>query len=186
MKKVIIGAIVSTVLFFGWQSAMWMSGAHNDFASKTPNPDSIMACLNQNIKADGLYTIPSHDPDKKMSREEEEKAMKAMDGKPWAMIFYHNTHSASEGTRIAKGFIHALLASILVALVLWGGNFASFGGRLFVAYSFAIFTAVVSIMTNMNWWDYPMGFIKAELIDLLGGWALSSLWLAWFVKRPSE
>lgn len=184
MKKVIIGALVSMILYFGWQSAMWIGGVHNDFARKTPNPDTIMSTLTQNLKEDGLYTIPSHDPDKKMTREEEEKAMKAMEGKPWAMIFYHDKHGAAESMRMVKGLIYAFFASLLVAMVLYGGAFATFGGRLFVAFSFALFGVVVSTLTMTNWWDYPMGFVKAELIDLIGGWALASLWLAWYVKRP--
>ena len=93
MKKIIIGSLVGTIIFFALQSALWMGGFHNDFSSYTPNQAPIMNALGQNLSEDGVFMMPMADPKSATVKQDEEKLMKEGAGKPWAMVFYHKSAS---------------------------------------------------------------------------------------------
>jgi hypothetical protein len=183
MKKIIIGALVATIIYFGWQTCMWMSGAHNDFSRYTPKQDSILTMLSSNLSEEGAYFMPYADPQVERSHEEQEAMMKEKLGKPWAMIFYHPSMKG-EGSGIIMGLIYNFFASWMVCMILYHGGFNSFGMRFLVSMTFAVFAMIQGIGQEMNWWSFPWHFEKAAFIDLIAGWLLASVWLAWFVRKP--
>jgi hypothetical protein len=186
MLKIIIGALVATVLYFGFQSAMWMGGVHDGFASYTPKQDSLLAEIGNTVGEEGLYFLPGWDPNKKPTDEEKKAEMKKRVGKPWAMVFYHKSMMDMEGSYLMKSVLYALISSLLVAMVLFYGAFLSFTSRFLVSISFAAFALFTAVFTGANWWEYPWGWVKTSLIDIAGGWILASIWLAWYVKRPAQ
>ena len=58
MKRIIIGTLVGTVIYFVYQSVMWVGGFHQDFNTYTARQDTILQVLNRTLKADGLYMMP--------------------------------------------------------------------------------------------------------------------------------
>lgn len=125
MKKMMIGAIVGTLIYFGFQSVMWMGGFHKDFYTYAEKQDSVLASLSANLPAEGLFMMPMSDPKSPDFKAKQEQLEKKMPGNPWAIV-----------------------------------------------------------LSNMNWWSFPWGFVKPQVFDLVIGWGLCSLWLAWFVKKP--
>jgi hypothetical protein len=182
MKKIIIGALVGAVIFFAYTSAMWMGGFHNDFSKYTPNQDAIMQNLNTNISEDGVYMIPGIDYNAPDAEKQAEKMMTESVGKPWAMISYHKEWKGMDPAQMVKGFLYYLLACFLVSLVIFRGNFNTFGSRFGVAMCFSLYGIVQFTLMEMNWWDYPWHFLKSTVFDMIIGWALVSLWLAKYVK----
>jgi hypothetical protein len=180
MKRVIIGALVGAVIYFGWQAGMWMGGFHNDFAKYTPNQDSVMQVLHSQLGQEGLYMIPSVDP--KAGKEEKEKYYHDSVGKPWAFIFYHEKFDGMNPMTMIKGFLHNLFSCLIAALIIFYGRFSKFGSRFFVAMGFAIFALLQGVFGDMNWWQFPWSFVKTQVIDLTLGWALCSAWMAWYVR----
>jgi hypothetical protein len=51
--------------------------------------------------------------------------------------------------------------------------------------SFAVFTLAQGVLSNMNWWSFPWGFIKPQVFDLVIGWGLCSAWLGWYVRSKA-
>ena len=88
MKKIIIGTLVGTIIFFAYQTAMWMGGLHNDIWIYSPNQDKALQAMNDAGFKEGLYVIPSSDPATTSRDKMHEEMMKNI-GKPWAMVFYH-------------------------------------------------------------------------------------------------
>ncbi len=185
MKKVIIGALVGAIIFFIFESVMWMGGFHNDFSTYSPNQGVIMQTLNTNLSQDGAYMMPSADVNAADAEAQNEKIMTEGVGKPWAMVFYHTKMKGMEASYMITGFLYTLLACFIAAFVLHSGRFNTFGKRFGVAMSFSLFAILQCSLTQMNWWDYPWNFIKATVYDLIFGWALVALWFAWFVKEKS-
>jgi hypothetical protein len=183
MKKILIGTIVGTIIFFAYQGIMW-NMVHKGFASYTPNQDAILNNLNQNLTQDGVYFLPWVDPADPDMKKKHEAQMEQNMGRPWAMVFYH-TKMEYTGAYVAKGVLYSFLACLIVCLVLYNGMFSSFGSRFLVSMCFALFTLVQGVLDDMNWWSYPWNFVKPEVIDLILGWGITSLWLAWFVKRKA-
>lgn len=185
MKKIIIGTLVGTVIFFTFQTIMWMGGIHSNFNNYTDKQDEVMQTLNEHFSKDGVYMLPSVDPSLPNAQEFEEKLMTENLGKPWAMIFYHTEMKGFEASYILTGLLYTLLACLIVSLILFNSNFSSFTMRFLVAMSFAGFALAQGVLDDMNWWSYPWNFVKAQVIDLTFGWGLCAVWLAWFVKNKN-
>ncbi|QBZ97810.1 hypothetical protein [Flavobacterium sangjuense] len=183
MKKVVIGSLVGALIFFVFQTIMWMGGFHNDFSIYTPNQGAIMQTLNTNLTQDGVYYMPSADWNAPNSEAETEKIMNESVGKPWAMVFYHTKMNAMDSSQMAKGFLYSLLACLLVAFVLYSGSYPTFGKRFAVSMCFSLFVLLECTFTEMNWWDFPWHYVKSTVYDMIIGWALVSLWFAWYVKE---
>ncbi|HTX87699.1 MAG TPA: hypothetical protein VMC08_01830 [Bacteroidales bacterium] len=185
MKRVIIGAVVGTVIYFLFQTLMWEGGFHRNFYTYTPNQDTILSTLNKNLTAEGLYVIPMADPLSPTFKEDMKKKEALMPGKPWAMVFYHPVMAGFEAGYLLRGILYVLISCLLASLVIYYGKFDTFGARFLVAMAFSFFALSQGVLNNMNWWSYPWKFIQPEVIDLTIGWAICSVWLAWFVKRKA-
>jgi hypothetical protein len=182
MKRIIIGALVGAIIFFVFQAAMWMGGIHKDVYSYTPNQEQILDNLNRNLSAEGMYMIPALDPASNPTHEQEEAYMAQNVGKPWAMVFYHTSMSGMDPMYLVKGFLYAFIAAFMTAMVLYYGKFDAFSTRWMVAMSFAVFTLCQGVLDEMNWWSYPWSFIRPQVIDMILGWGLTSVWLGKYVK----
>lgn len=183
MKRIIIGVIVGTVIYFAYQSAMWMSGIHSGFGKYTPNQTAIMQNLNQNITEDGMYWMPTADPKAPDYEAQEEKMMTENVGKPWAMVFYHKAMPGMTAGYVLMGVFYTVLGCLVACLLIYYGNFASFGTRFLASMALAAFALSQCVLDDMNWMSYPWHFVQPQVIDLILGWGITSVWLAWFVKR---
>lgn len=183
MKKVIIGTIVGAFIYFGYQAMMWLGGFHNDFTSYTPRQHQIMGYLSQNIISDGLYMMPYADPDVPDQKKERQTVHNENVGRPWAMIFYHNSMPGMAAGVIVKGLFYTLIACFIASLVLYYGGYSSFWARFGIAMAFAIFALMQGVFDNMTWWSFPWSFVKTKVIDLTLGWGICSIWLAMYVRR---
>jgi hypothetical protein len=183
MKKIIIGTLVASVIFFLYQMLMWMGGIHDIGNNYTDRQETIMKTLNENLQKDGMYMMPSVDPAAPNAKEMEEKIMTENAGKPWVMIFYHPQMKGFEASYVLTGLFYTLIACLIASLVIFHGNFNTFGKRFLVSMAFAIFTLSQGVLDDMNWWNYPWAFVKASVVDLTFGWGLCSLWLAGYVKK---
>lgn len=183
MKRIIIGTLVGTVIYFAYQSLMWEGGFHKDFYTYTPRQDTIMQCLSRNLTEDGLYMMPMTDAKSPEFKKNQEKLEKLTIGKPWVMLFYHRSMSEFIVSYLLIGLLYTFIACLLASIVLYTGNFGSFGGRFLIAMAFALFTLSQGVLNEMNWWSYPWSFVRTQVTDLILGWGICSVWLAWFVKK---
>ncbi len=187
MKKIIIGTIVGTIIYFAFQSVMWEGGFHRDFYTYTPNQDTVMHALARNLPKEGLYMMPMSDPESPDFKTQQEKREKAMVGNPWAMVFFHPKMDNFSAGYLLMGLFYTLVSVLLAALVIFYSNFPGFWSRFLVSMAFAAFVLAQNVFAGMNWWSFPWSFIKPQVIDLIVGWGLCSIWLAWFVrKKPAS
>jgi phosphoglycerol transferase MdoB-like AlkP superfamily enzyme len=186
MKKIIIGSVVATVIFFAFQTVMWMGGFHNDFNTYTDKQPAIMQVLNDNLDKDGMYMMPTGDWSQPDAAAQEEKIMTENMGKPWAMVFYHKQMAGMEMSAMLLGLLYTFISCLIAALILFYGKFNSFQSRFLVAFGLALFTLMQGVLDDMNWWGYPWSFVKPEVIDLTLGWGICALWLAWYVKNTES
>lgn len=186
MKRVIIGALVGTLIYFGFQTVLWMGGIHKHFYTYAAKQDTILSVLSQKLPAEGMYMMPMADnqsPDFEVRQKEVEKTMP---GKPWAMVFYHPMMSEFSVSYLLMGLLYALLSAFIAAFIMYMGTFACFWSRFTVSMLFALFALFQGALCDMNWWDFPWSFTQPRVIDLTLGWGLTSVWLAWFVKKKAD
>ena len=186
MKKYFIPALIGTIIFFMYQWMSWdILQIHNSAFKYTPQQDSIMASLNKANLKDAVYALPYFDMNSPTYKEDMAKCEKEMGTKPTAMIIYHSPAPMNMGKSMFFGFIIDFIMINLIILIinLGGDNINSFGKRYFITLSFGIFTIFQTQLTGWNWFNMPVHFWIGEVIDLIIGWSLIGVWLAWWMGR---
>ena len=181
MKKYLVGALVGSILVFGWQSVAHMFLHHHDAGYKTvPNSEEAIATLSQTFTADGQYFIPYHEAN--ATQEEQQKYWDAREGKPWAQVVYHTAWKNDMPTSIIRSFVTAFLC-VLIFIWLLGKTPGSFFTVFLKSIGLGL-TAFLLVWYNQNiWMKIPWEVIQGELIDLSVSWALCGLWLGYWLNR---
>ena len=136
MKKIIIGTLVGTVIYFAFQAIMWEGGFHKDFTLYAAKQDTILKVLDTSLNRDGLYMMPMADVNSPDFKAQQQTIEKQMVGRPWAMVFYHRAMAEFSPAFLIMGIIYTLLSCFLVCCVLYYAGFKSF----FTTYDGCLYT----------------------------------------------
>jgi hypothetical protein len=180
MKKLLIGAIVGGILLFLWQFLSWtVLNLHGNAYQYTDKQDAIMSFLSTQLDKEGQYHLPGLPAD--ASREQHEALMKSMEGKPWALIQYHQSWKMSMGSNMIRGLIvDMLIVGFFCALI------SRMNSLNFIAIVIsALFVGMIVFFnvpyTNHIWYQ---GFdLMAYFYDSIIGWFLVGIWLGWLYGK---
>jgi len=185
MKTLTIATLVGTIIlyiFLAIVHTVLNPMIHEGDFKYTANQDNILAALTSANLENGLYMIPSVPPGSPM--EDHEKYMTERMGKPWGYVIYNGemTYGAS---LFIMSFVYNLITVLIVCIALAAASnrLTSFGQRLWFVMLFALFVIFANIMSSYNWYQFPMHFLKGEIIDIVGGMFCVGLWLAWYYGR---
>jgi len=180
MKKLIVGALVGGILIFLWQFLSWTAlNLHGSMATYTPKQDSVMQYLNSQFSEDGFYMMPGHKAN--CTREEMEKLVKEMDGKPWVQLYYHKAMNMSMTSNMVRGLFTNIVMVALLCWLLLKINAPGFS-TIFIGSLVVGFIAYLNIAYTYHIW-YQTADITGHLIDALASWGLCGLWLGWWLRR---
>ncbi|HEX6847144.1 MAG TPA: hypothetical protein VF144_09210 [Chitinophagaceae bacterium] len=181
MKKLIIGALVGSLIVFGWQTISWtIMKSHDQEYKQVPNQDAVISSLSSQLSGEGQYMIPRADVNAS-TKEMQEFEKKMIDEKrPWAVVTYHSAYNTNMTMNIIRGFLSILISLFLVCWVLikqnstFGSTFMStlfigLAGYLFIPYSGHIWFQTPGAMTN--------------LVDVIVAWGVCGIWLGWWLNR---
>jgi len=178
--KIFIGSLVGSIIIFLFQFLSWgVLNLHYNAQQYTPKQDSILAYLNTQLDSSGGYFLPT--TPKTASSAEMESQQKAAMSKPWAQIQYHKSYDVNMGLNMAKNFITNFFMVLFFCWIISGYTANSFG-KTFVA---AIFVGLIIFLhasyTEYIW--YKTFDLQAHLTDYIVSWALTGLWLGWWLNR---
>jgi len=180
MKKLVIGALVGGLLVFLWQTLSWTAlNLHGKEYQKAPGQDSIMTFLNSQFKESGQYMIPA--VDESATAEERQKAMDAMQGKPWAVVSYHKEYNTNMITNIVRGLLVDIIAVLFVCWILTANPNRSFGGILICTVLIGIVGYLFIPYSEHIWFQTP-GAIT-NFVDVLLSWGVCGIWLGWWLGK---
>lgn len=183
MKRQLIGAIVGAIIIFAWQFFSWAAGNLHEKAQRyTPNQEAILSALAANLPEEGGYLVPNIPSGS--SDEQMEKAVKDMEGKPWASIQYHKAHSMNMGMNVARQFIVNIIVAWLFIWLVSKFNVRTFGGILLSSLAVGLIVFLNSPYTGSIWYDWFD--IMAHFTDAMVSWGLVGLWLGWLLSRRTE
>jgi hypothetical protein len=189
MKRNIIATLVGTLILWVFQAMSWMaSPIHKDALKYTPKQEEVMEVLQRTIPEEGVYSLPGEDPSKDVSYEEMEASSKQHLGKPWVLVFYHSSFKGMSASNMIGGILINLLSVILVVytLRLFNAHEKSFRAALGIVMILPLFCIFQGMLPNMNWFEFPWHFMKGEIIDVLLGWLLCGMYLAWYMRRGNR
>ncbi len=180
MKKLLIGAIVGGIMVFVWQFLSWtMLNLHGSMATYTPKQDSVMSVLNSQFSEDGFYMMPGYKPG--ISRDNMEKQMKDMDGKPWAQVYYHKAMKVNMVSNMGRGLVVNMVMVALLCWVLLKFNAPGFG-TILIASLLTGFIGFLNIAYTYHIW-YQTADTMAYFTDTLVSWGACGIWLGWWLRK---
>jgi len=183
MRKVLLGALVGGIILFGWQAISWTGlGIHDDAYKFSPAQDSIINYLQNNLSGPGQYLIPrTYDG---ASQAETESFQRKLEGKPWAVITYHDYYENDMLSPVVRGLLISIFTCLLVNIVLY-----QFGRKKFVPVFYStVCIGMVSFLfvwyNGHNWFSTPWSVLTGELVDAIVGWSLCGAWLGlWYGRK---
>lgn len=179
MKKSLIASIVGGIIIFMWQ---FLSNAaldlHRSAQQFTPKQDSILQSLTQQLEP-GRYLLPTYPAG--ASSEEAQKASEAAIGKPWAIVELHKEWPASMTMQLIRSLLTNMVIVFLLCWIFGKGNFNSFGSIFLSTLGVGLIAFLAFPYPNYIWYETPG--IWAQLNDAWIPYALTGLWLGWYLRR---
>lgn len=185
MKNVIIGSVVAAFIVFFFQGISWMVlPIHKHSFKYTPQQNAALSALTENLPADGMYALPTLDPDT-ATPEQMEEFNKSMEGKPWAVVQYHKSYNGMMTERLVCGFLLDLLSALVVGHIMWTTRekFLGVGPKLGLVLAVVTFMILQDTLMQANWMETPWHFLSGTVLDHIIGWTLGGTWLAWFIGK---
>ena len=182
MKKTIVGAIIGGIIIFIWQFLTWgLLNLHEGQQKYTPKQDSVLNYLSTQFTEDGAYMMPTFAPG--TPREEMEKQMKAMEGKPWAQVVYHKKMDGMDKMYMNMG--RSLVVDIFIIwLLCW--LLAKIPSPSFSTIFLGTLGTGIIVFLNapytLHIW-YGSFDLMAHFTDALVSWGVTGLWLGWWLRR---
>ncbi len=182
MIRVVLGGLLGGVVMFIWGAVSHMLLPTGHMGLKPlPNEDALMDSLKTSIREPGLYMFPGMDMTKTPS-DAEQKAWEAKHALgPTGLVLYDPKGGEAMSPRqLCTEFISNFVAAMFGALVL--SKISGYGGRVIAATFIGVIAWMSISVSHWNWYGFPSEFITTEAIDQVGGWLLTGLAIAGFVK----
>lgn len=184
MKRTIIAAVVAAVIIFAWQAFSWMVlPTHSNAMQYTSTQNEILTALSDNLKEDGVYAIPTVDPADPNYEEKFELQHEEMEGKPWAMVFYHASYQNEMTRQFILGFVFSLITSLAAVYLLRRIENPTVSRLWASVMIIPIAIVFQSILTEWNWFNHPASYSMGNVVDAFVGWGLAGYWLAKYIGK---
>ncbi|MFN8134839.1 MAG: hypothetical protein U0Z17_06320 [Bacteroidales bacterium] len=169
MKRKLLFSLIGGVIIFAWQFLSFaMPNFHKSAARYTPAQDSILQMIAKMELKEGMYFLGQPDP--ALSKTEQEVYMKKTDGKPWAVINYHETNTMSMAINMIRGLLICFVISYLLFWMYLQQKDAILSNRLLLSLAVGMIGFFFVPYTNFIWYKAPDIF--AHFADAIVPWLI--------------
>ena len=188
MKRIITAGVVGAIVLFVWGMAAFMVlPLHTPTMHQLPEDRQIAEALSAQNLESGVYTSPFPANPADMSNPES-PFMKNHEAGPIFSIYYRKEGAVPMNPGVlGTGFVIDLLATTLAAwlLSMLGSCGNSYGCRVGFVAGMGVLIAIVGHLSYWNWMYFPLDYTLAFVADVVIGWTLAGLAIAYFV-RPAD
>lgn len=169
MKRKLLFSLIGAIVIFSWQFLTYaLPNFHKSAAAYTSAQDSILnMCEKQGLR-EGMYFLGQPDPS--LSQAEQQALMEKMEGKPWAVINYHETNSMSMAMNMTRGFLVCLVISFLLFWLFLQQKDPTLKNRMILSLAVGIIGFFFVPYTNFIWYKAPDIF--AHFADGIVPWLI--------------
>lgn len=172
MKTKLLFSFIGAIVLFAWQFLSYaMPNFHRSASEYTPVQDSILQMCEKQGLTKGMYFLGQPDPS--LSMAEQEEIMNKLDGKPWAVINYHETNTMSMPMNMARGLVVCFVISFLLFWLILQQKNPTIMNRLLLALAVGMIGFFFVPYTNFIWYKAPDIF--AHFADAIVPWALLAI-----------
>ncbi|MGH7570327.1 MAG: hypothetical protein ACREMK_00595 [Gemmatimonadota bacterium] len=184
MRRLLVAALLAAIVVTLWGAVSWMVLPwHHMVLDGIPDGEAVTQALGERVTGSGVYHYPGpEDGDSDAWVERYRRgpnisflAWSATGSDPWSPWF------------LVAGFLLNLVAAFLAAALLAAAAPAlpGLGSRVLFIALLAGFAALQSRLVDWNWWRFPLDYSLVAAFDLVIGWSLAGLVLAWRLS-PAE
>ena len=186
MKKILVAGFIGGIVNFMTAGLLQQTPLHTSKVSSFKDEKAVAAVLGENAPEPGFYMLPYPDITG-LSDEEAAKAREAaIEAIPRGM-FVTGAVRPDGGKPLTDSlilqFITCCLCSIALAALLCATGGKSFGRRLGITLTIALFGFTAFLVPGWTWFGYPDSFILAELVDAVILWGVTGSVIALLFKR---
>ncbi len=169
MKPKLLFSLIGAIVIFAWQFLSYaMPNFHKSAAAYSPVQDSILKMLEEQGLKEGMYFLGQPDPS--LSPDQQQSWMEKMEGKPWAIINFHESNTMSMGMNMARGFLVCFVISFLLFWVFLQQKDPTLTNRLLLSLAVGIIGFFFVPYTNFIWFKAPDIF--AHFADAIVPWLI--------------
>ncbi len=157
------------VIIFGWQFLSYaMPSFHRASQTYTPAQLEILQQLREAGLKEGMYLLGQPDP--ALSPAQQEEAITALDGQPWAVLNYHEKNSYDMITPMLIGLLVCLLISFVLFWIYQQQKNPTLLNRLLISLAVGITGFLFIPLTRYLWYWEPD--IWAHVLDATLPWLI--------------
>ena len=169
MKRKLLFSLIGAIVIFAWQFLSYaMPNFHKSASRYTPAQDSILNMIEKQGIKEGMYFLGQPDPS--LSQAEQQASMEKMDGKPWAVINYHETNTMSMAMNMIRGFLICYVISFLLFWLFLQQKNPTITNRVFLALAVGMIGFFFVPYTSFIWYKAPDIF--AHFADAIVPWVI--------------
>lgn len=182
MKVLIKGAILGGLIAFIWTNISWMALPwHQSTISAIPNEAPVAESLKKNIPSSGLYILPWST---EKSKEAHEAVNKKMEKGPYGfMVIHPNGFKNSMSNMMIFGLLSNILIAFILTYLLTKTKGLSYLQKVGFIKLAAVAGALVIIVPNLIWWQFPLAYSLVTIIDTALTWGFAGLVIGKIVKN---
>ncbi len=181
MKVLMKGALIGGLVAFIWMNFSWMVLPwHFMTISTLPNDAPIAESLKTNVKESGLYILPwtSDKTDAAMT-----EVNQKMEKGPFAfMVVQPNGLKMNMPKMMLFGLLFNIVVAFMLTYLLTKTKGLSYIQKVGFVKTAAVAGALVIVVPNMIWWQFPLAYTLVTIVDTGFTWGFAGLAIAKIVK----
>ena len=181
MKVLIKGALIGGLVAFIWTNISWIALPwHQMTISTFPDEASIAESLQNNVKEEGLYILPwTNEKSMEVMNEYDQKVRNG----PFAyMVVYPHGFNLNRPKMTILGLLYSMLIALILTYLLTKTKDLSYIQKVGFIKLAAIAGALVVVVPDLIWWQFPVSYGVVTIIDTAITWGLAGLAIGKIVK----
>ncbi|MGF1547970.1 MAG: hypothetical protein ACFCUG_11660 [Thiotrichales bacterium] len=183
------GGILAALILFAWGAISWMVLPwHLAVLEKFPNEEGVARLVLDQVPRSGMYVLPltfklpatALPEDIEAANAQAEQRKRAG---PVLFAAIGREGSAPMGNALVGTFAINLVAALMVTALVWLAQRETFWARWSLVTLFACAAAVAVHLPYWNWWSFTLGYTLVAVLDLVVGWMLAGVAIAWATRR---
>lgn len=175
--NILKGGIAGGVVLFIYMAVSWMAIPWHDASVREfKNAKEVAAELTENAKEPGIYIWPHG-----------ASADTSSGKKPFIFLsidYYTGEPMGALNFIIGLGI--QIVSAMLVCALMAIGSVTSYFKIVSFATLYGLTSGIATKLPMWNWMRWPIDFVAVDIADLIIGWFLAGLVIAYFVSKPTS
>lgn len=194
MRRVVIAGLLGGLIVYLWGSISWMALPFHEMTTHTmPNGPAVLETLRGQSLEHGVYTYPpmSDAGDATggvaMSEEQVMAAWRAGPLVPF-MVIHPEGINPWAPLSFVRGALIAIVTGVIIAWLLATALpvLPTLGKRVGFVATIAVIASLIGPVIEWQWLLFPAGYTVVAVADILIGWTLAGIAMAWYFGRATK